>query len=680
MRLSPVVTLGLTNVGILSWLWYGTAGIDASAYETSEQNTVDEDASAALDEEERVKISAESEAIALNASNEAIVEPSFSPYSLDSISQPDEISLAIAASLPSAKAASETIAFSPAVDIKPEQIEQVVAQTFGPVPTPQIERFKIKAVVAQSFERSAAPALTTQLPLPPLPSSVPSLFVEPTTGLEQSNRSQATEAFYTQSLGTSDRSSALLVAQFTNPESTNVTPPAVPGTSRDLPVLAPPSTPAAPPVPSVPTPTVPSASFPTLSTGVDENYSLGPGDIIGVSFFNVPEYSGQHGISTSGTIDLPLIGRTSVRGLTPNQAGSAIADRYRSQLQSPIVSVNVVQQRPVQVAISGEIVQPGLYTITAQGSDYPRLFQALQQAGGLTQAAALNQVEVRRIDAVGQETTIAVNLLALLQNGDISQNVFLQDGDSVVVPSSTALDMAALSQLAESNLRSNSDRPINVAIVGEVTQPGPYQLNGGSGQATVVQALQTAGGVTPAANLRQVQLRRQTRQGPQQVLDINLWELLQTGDVSQDIALQQGDTLLVPTATDLTVNETTSLAASSLSPGIIQVNIIGEVESPGALSIASNTSFNEALLASGGFNRRAKDEEATLIRFNPDGTVAEQRINIDLSDDVNSETNPLLRPDDVIIVGRSAKAAFDDTFGGFANTFNSVFPFLLLFR
>ena len=364
--------------------------------------------------------------------------------------------------------------------------------------------------------------------------------------------------------------------------------------------------------------------------------------------------------------------------MTLNQAGSAIAQRYRSQLQSPIVSVNVVQQRPVQIAISGEIIQPGLYTIVAQGSDYPRLFQALQQAGGLTQAADLSEVEVRRRDIAGQQTTLKVDVLALIKDGDINQNVFLQDGDSIVIPSSTTLNTTALTQLAGSNLRANIDRPINVAIVGEVTQPGPYQLGGENGQATVVQALQTAGGITPSANLREVQLRRQTRQGGQQVFNINLWELLQSGDISQDLALQQGDTLTVPTASELLIEEVTSLAASSLSPGTIQINIIGEVGSPGNLSVESNTSLNEALLTAGGLNRRAR-EEATLIRFNSNGTVDRQFIDIDLAKDVNSETNPLLRPNDVIIVGRSAKAAFDDSFSDLANTFNLVWPFLFLF-
>lgn len=414
------------------------------------------------------------------------------------------------------------------------------------------------------------------------------------------------------------------------------------------------------------------------SIGVSENYLLGPGDIIQVGFFNVPEYSGQHRISTDGFINLPLVGRVAVQGMTLGQASDAIAARYASELRSPIVSIDVVQQRPVQIAIAGEIQQPGLYSIPVQGTDYPRLFQVLQQAGGLTQAADLKQVEVRRWGLNGTQSVVKVDLLALLQHGDISQNIFLQDGDSIMIPSATDVDRAALNQLSVSNLRANANQPIDIAIVGEINQPGPYQLGGGGTQVTAIQALQEAGGITPSANLREIQLRRQTRQGGEQVFNINLWEALQVGDLSQDIVLQQGDTLVVPTATDNAIADITTIASSSLSTGTIQVNVIGEVESPGALQVRANTSFNQALLAAGGFNNRA-NPEATLVRFNPNGTVSRQNIEVDLSQDINAETNPVLRPNDVIVVGRSAKAALDDELSGFSRTFNLVWPFLLLF-
>ena len=418
-------------------------------------------------------------------------------------------------------------------------------------------------------------------------------------------------------------------------------------------------------------------SAPALSPFVDENYILGPGDVISVNVFNVPDYSGQYSIAADGSITLPQLGRVLIHSMTMQQASDEIAARYAFTLESPLVSIQVVQQRPVQVAIAGEIIQPGLYTVSPQGTPYPRLFTALQQAGGITQAADIKQVEVRRRTANGGQTTLRVDLFALLNDGDISQNIFLQDGDTIMIPAATIVDMDALDQLSASNLRNNVGQPIDVAIVGEVNQPGPYRLTGEDGPTTVVQALQQAGGITPSANLRDVQLRRQTRQGGDQFFEVNLWELLQTGDLSQDLVLQQGDTLVVPTAPDTPIAELTAFTASTLSTGTIEANVLGEVESPGSQQVRANTSLNQAILSAGGLNRRTQGK-VTLIRFNPDGTVSQQPIKIDLSQEINEETNPILRPNDVILVGRSARAAFEDTFNDLSGTFNLLLPLLLL--
>ena len=105
--------------------------------------------------------------------------------------------------------------------------------------------------------------------------------------------------------------------------------------------------------------------------------------------------------------------------------------------------------------------------------------------------------------------------------------------------------------------------------------------------------------------------------------------------------------------------------------------MLGEVESPGAQQVRASTSLNQAILAAGGLNRRTRGR-VTLVRFNPDGTVSQQPIKVDLSQEINEETNPILRPNDVILVGRSAKAAFDDTIRDFSGTFNLIWPLLLL--
>jgi polysaccharide export outer membrane protein len=417
------------------------------------------------------------------------------------------------------------------------------------------------------------------------------------------------------------------------------------------------------------------AAPPAGFESIGESYVLGPGDSIQINLFNVPEYSGQQQILVDGTVNLPLVGRLPLAGLTIRQAEETISARYASELEYSIATVSLLQPRALRVALAGEIAQPGLYTLpSSEGGQFPTIVQAIQTAGGTTQAADLRQVQVRRRDQTGAVRSFNVNLQALLQTGDVTQNTSLRDGDTVFIPPTAEINLADSSQLAASNLRTNTDQPVTVAIVGEVALPGPYRLGGDGGQPTLIQTIQQAGGFTPAADLRQVEVRRQTRQGSEQVITLNLWDVLQTGDLAQDVVLQQGDRITIPTAT-VSTEDAFALASSTLSTGAIRVNIIGEVRNPGQLELRSNATLNQAVLAAGGFNGRANRKDITLIRFNSNGTVTEQELELDFSEGLNPENNPLLTNNDVILVGRSTGARITDTLSTILGVFRLLTPF-----
>lgn len=420
----------------------------------------------------------------------------------------------------------------------------------------------------------------------------------------------------------------------------------------------------------------PATTAPAGFESIGETYVLGPGDGIQIELFNVPEYSGQQQILVDGTVNLPLVGRLTLAGLTIRQAEETISARYASELEYAIATVSLLQPRALRVALAGEIAQPGLYTLaSSEGGQFPSVVQAIQTAGGTTQAADLRQVQVRRRDQSGTVRTFNVNLQELLRTGDVTQNTSLRDGDTIFIPATAEINLADSSQLAVSNLRSSTEQPVTVAIVGEVAQPGPYRLGNEGGQPTLIQTIQQAGGFTPSADLRQIEVRRQTRQGEAQVITLNLWDVLQTGDLTQDVVLQQGDRITIPAAAELASEDALALASSTLSTGAIQVNIIGEVRSPGALELRANSTLNQAVLAAGGFNGRANRKNITLIRFNPNGTVTEQELELDLSEGLNPENNPLLRNNDVILVGRSTGAQITDTLSTILGVFRLLTPF-----
>ena len=477
--------------------------------------------------------------------------------------------------------------------------------------------------------------------------------------------------------------------------------------AETLPVLSAPSVPTAAPAVSAP-PTRPlpvslpaavpptAVTTPLASSPVSSDYTLGAGDIVRIDIFQVPQYSSESQVLTDGTLNLPLVGKVDVSGLSLDAASEVIAARYAGFLRRPLTTLSLVSRRPLQVGIAGEVSRPGSYTVAQDTTQFSRLSQLIETAGGITQSADLSQVQIRRAEGNGSERVLSVNLWDLIANGNINQDIVLQNGDSIYIPTAIVpLDNAAL--LADASFASEVNQPINVAIIGEVYRPGPYTLQGGAaltGNAgtpgattsnaantptTVTRAIQTAGGIKPLADIRKVQVLRPTRSGVPQVFEVDLWQLLQAGDLKQDAILQAGDTVFVPVATTPSPEETSQLASASFSPDTIRVNVVGEVEQAGTVQLPPNTPLSQAILAAGGFNTRASQGSAELVRLNDNGTVERVEIPVDFAQGISEENNPLLRNNDVVIVNRSGLAAASDVIGTILSPLGGLFRLLNLF-
>ena len=402
-----------------------------------------------------------------------------------------------------------------------------------------------------------------------------------------------------------------------------------------------------------------------------ESYTLGAGDEVRMDIFQLPEYSSEYEVLIDGTLSLPIVGQIAVTGLTLEQAERAISQAYAQRLRRPIVEIFLVSPRRLRVGIAGEVARPGEYILEREGTQFPSLVNALETAGGVTQSADLRQVVVQRPDSSGRVQTFVANLWQFLNTGDLQYNLALQDGDTVYIPTRSDFDFDESLQLSAASFAAEGSEALNVAVVGEVFRPGPYVVSGsnngtstGSGgarQPTISQAIQTAGGIQPEADLREVKIYRRTRNGVQQVIDVNLWALLTDGDITKDVALQEGDTVFVPEAENLIASEVSEAAVASFSPDTIRINVVGEVEDPGAVEIPPNTPLSQGLLAAGGFNNRARQGSVELIRLNPNGTATRTSIDVDFAAGLDETENPLLRNNDVIVVGRSGIASFSDT-------------------
>lgn len=435
-------------------------------------------------------------------------------------------------------------------------------------------------------------------------------------------------------------------------------------------------------------------------------YTFDTGDIIRVTVYGLPDQGGLVQVFNDGTVTFPLIGTVNVRGKTIMEVNNLLTNLYSRYLKRPSVTVVLEQPRPLAVAIVGEVNAPGRYNLSGgiqlqqqqqnstqtQGKTttasnmpiaLPKVSDLFTLAGGLTVSADVRQIQLKRTEN-GQQVVYNLDFWRLLQEGDLSQDVKLKDGDVIVVPKKEKIEPREYRQLADATFGIKYSQAPNVTIVGEVNRPGAYTVPLEQGPPRLTTAIQQSGGIRELADIRNIIVVRTTRDEQEQRIKVNLWDMLESGDINRDILLQDGDTIFVPRAEDLPPSEAQILASANFSPKEIVVNVIGSVKSPGATTLKPNTSLNSAILAAGGFDeRRADSNNVELIRVNANGTVTKRNIPVNLAAEVNEETNPILKNNDVIVVNRSGIAAFGDSvesiFGPIGRSF-SLLGFFNIFR
>jgi len=222
-------------------------------------------------------------------------------------------------------------------------------------------------------------------------------------------------------------------------------------------------------------------------------------------------------------------------------------------------------------------------------------------------------------------------------------------------------------------------RPSKISIIGEVEKPGLYPLPSFS---TPVTAIQQAGGVTLNSDIRRVVLRRLAGpDGSMKETTLDLSQVLLQGNQLQNPILFDGDTLIVSKTTDFIPEEILQVGISNLSPSAINVNVIGEVKSPGTLQLAANTPMVEAIFKAGGpIKWRAQTNKIQLVRFGRDGKVLRQTYQYKQFNNISQASNPPLRNGDTIIVNKSAFGQVIDAIGDLAVPINAATGLLNIYN
>ena len=247
----------------------------------------------------------------------------------------------------------------------------------------------------------------------------------------------------------------------------------------------------------------------TKSAASDEDYQIGPGDLLDAKVYEAQDLSGELRVSSRGTVTYPLLGEVEVGGLTVHEAEKKLQRLLEAKyVKNPHVSIFIKEYRSKRVAVVGAVKNPGNYELINRG----HILEAIALAGGLTDNAGKTVYLTHQ----GTDKQVRVDLDELLVKGNTNLNLPVQMGDTVFVPESGVF-----------------------YVNGAVKKGGEYRLKG---PVTASRAIEIAGGLATGARSH-VTLIRFNEDGGRQIIPVNL-KAIQKGE-EKDIALQDQDVLFV---------------------------------------------------------------------------------------------------------------------------------------
>jgi polysaccharide export outer membrane protein len=162
---------------------------------------------------------------------------------------------------------------------------------------------------------------------------------------------------------------------------------------------------------------------------LDASYLVQPGDTLQVGVWKEQELQGEVLVRPDGGMSFPLAGEIEAAGHTVEEIRKVLQSRLTKYIPDPVVTVVVKKADGSRIFVVGKVNRPG---------DFPLyrpidVMQALSLAGGATPYADVNGIRILRREGTHQEV-FHFRYDDIRRGKDLSQNILLRSGDTVVVP------------------------------------------------------------------------------------------------------------------------------------------------------------------------------------------------------------------------------------------------------
>lgn len=405
----------------------------------------------------------------------------------------------------------------------------------------------------------------------------------------------------------------------------------------------------------------PSTYAPMDSSPVTQGYRIGVGDEMSLTVWGIPEEGNfRFNVDRDGMASIPHIGMVRLAGYTIAEAERVISARLSQYYTGFQMNLSMGRLSSIMIYVTGNAVRPGAYTV----SSFSTLVNALIASGGPSRNGTLRNIELKR----NGRTVAVFDMYAMLMQGDKTQDVRLQAGDVIHIPtvgplvglagevhrpgvyelngSTRVQDLLYIAgglnartfkgrvqyyqiqnstyasamegTLADFENRELRDGDIirlypvynlasNVTITGPLVRPGQFAVVPGVTRLSDV--INRAGGTTTtASDTAEITRVTPSLEGPvNERFTVNIIRALE-GDPAHDITLQNMDQITVMMIPDWKQQ--------------IRVSIVGEVRRPGSYSMFTGEKLSDLIERAGGFTNRAFLRGAIFTRLS---VAAEQR-------------------------------------------------------